>query len=355
MDNGISLWVIASCAAFLNTPTTLAADTPTTNHAKQAVETFTPPELERTKKPLFPRSSQIKGHEGWVNLSMMIDTNGEPYDVTVTSSSGEPAFEKSAVAAASKWQYQPAELGSAKIDAAVRTVVTFELSGPTGASSAYTKSYRKLNSAIEADDQTSAEKLLTTLADISHTLYEQAYWRLGQYQYERKWGSSQGQYAALNRATFLNGDRGYLPDESLTSLLAARFNLELEASLYAKARATATSLLARKLDDGLRAGLERVQREIDNLEVAEGTIVVSGNIDNSNYFGHDLLRGAFAFRNVEGDIAELRLHCDKGYVGFVYDAGISYNVEPGYRDCSLTAIGTPGTTFQLVELSPGEE
>lgn len=105
----------------------------------------------------------------------------------------------------------------------------------------------------------------------------------------------------------------------------------------------------------MRAGLERAQREIENLEDADGTIVISGNIDRANYFSHALLRSAFAFRKVEGDIAELRLHCDKGYVGFMYDADISYKVEPNYRDCSLTAIGTPGTTFELLELSPSEQ
>lgn len=102
MKHSISLWVKANCAALLTAPTMLAVDTPGREGAKQPIQTFTPPEVDNTRPPNFPRSSQIKGHESWVTLSMMIDTDGKPYDVTVIASSGEPEFEKSAVKAANK-------------------------------------------------------------------------------------------------------------------------------------------------------------------------------------------------------------------------------------------------------------
>ncbi len=154
----------------------------------------------------------------------------------------------------------------------------------------------------------------------------------------------------MQQATYLDGDQGFLPDVELTNLLAIRMNLELEMSRFSSARTTATSLLKREIDDDLRSEIEKVTREIDEFETSKGTIVVSGSIDDANYFNYSLLRPTFGFRKVVGDIAELRLHCDKGYVGFIYKPDISYTVEPGYRDCSLTAIGTPGSTFELVEL-----
>jgi len=317
-----------------------------------AIETFTPPTLAKPKAPTYPTSAQYRGYEGWVSVSMMVDAEGKAYDLTVMDSSGSDEFEKAALKVIPKWRFNPAELGSTKIDAAVRRSFTFELSGPggPGASKAYGRKYKRLVDAIESGDQEKAEELLAKLEASSLNLYEQAYSQVGRYQYEREWGSLEGQYAALRQATFLDKDRGFLPDDVLTNFLAARLNLELQMSLFSSGRKTADNLLKRELEDSSRAEIENVQRQIDEFESSEGLIVVAGSIDDSNYFGHLLLRPTFSFRNVTGDIAELRLHCDKGYVGFVYKPEISYTVEPGYRDCGLTAIGTPGSTFELIEL-----
>ena len=78
--------------------------------------------------------------------------------------------------------------------------------------------------------------------------------------------------------------------------------------------------------------------------------MVKGKIDKANSFHHSLLRSRFSFSEVEGDLAELRLRCEKGYVGFVYQEGTAYEAEGGVGECSLQIIGDPGTTFKLLEL-----
>ena len=344
----------ASAAEITQTET--VADIQTTVAEREVIETFKPPETLKLKHPKYPKDSQRRGYEGWVYVSMMVDPTGKPYDETVQNSSGDSSFEKAALRAVRGWRFKPAELGATKIDAAVRHAITFELSGPggKGAAPSYVRRYRRLMKAIESDEQEKAEELLADLEPRSLTLYEQAYFQVARYQYEKKWGSPEGQYIALGRATFLDRDRGFLPDETLTSFLAIRMNLELQMSRFSSARKTAAKLPKREISDALRSELEKMRSEIDQYEASPGTIVVSGRIDNSNYFSHSLLRPTFSFRNVKGDIAELRLHCDKGYVGFIYKPEISYTVEPGYRDCGLTAIGTPGSTFELIELPAAE-
>ena len=344
---------LAAGTAWAESETTV--DPPASVVQPLVIETFTPPKKAKTPAPVYPRNAQIKGHEGWVSMSMMVDAEGKPYDVTVINSSGDAAFEKAARLAASRWTFEPAELSSTKIDAAVRRGITFQLSGATGASRSYIRRFRKLTKAIESDDPDKAKQLLAALGKYSRTLYEQAYRQLGLYQYESKWGSPEGQYEALIGAAFIDHGRGFLPDALLTKLLVAKLNLELQTSYFASARSTATSLMERTLDNPMRQEIEKVSREIDQIEKADSMIVVSGRIDSTNYFSHSLLRPTFSFRNLEGDIAELRLHCDKGYVGFIFKPELSYTVEPGYRDCGLTAIGTPGSTFELVELATGNE
>ena len=65
---------------------------------------------------------------------------------------------------------------------------------------------------------------------------------------------------------------------------------------------------------------------------------------------HSLLRSRFSFTEVEGDIAELRLRCEKGYVGFIYKEEITFEVDEEAGECGLQVIGDPGTTFKLLEL-----
>ena len=69
-----------------------------------------------------------------------------------------------------------------------------------------------------------------------------------------------------------------------------------------------------------------------------------------NSYYHRLLKSQFSFSEVKGDIAELRLRCEKGYVGFIYKEGTAYESESGVGECSLQIIGDPGTTFKLLEL-----
>jgi|GEM_PF-803155 len=319
-----------------------------------AIETFSPPKLKSSVNPRYPKKYQSSGREGWVTVSMMIDQQGKPYDVRVVGSSGDPKFEKETLRVVPRWRFEPATLGTEKIDAAVRNGISFALSGATGATPSFVRRYKKLVQAIKSAEQADAHELLISLDASSRNLYEQAYWNLCKYLFEQKWGSEKSAYVALRRATRLDNNRGFLPEHMLLNLLTTKFNLELRASRYARARATAESLLEREVDSEIRQQLTEKLREIDQLAFSEGAIVLPGRIDDSNYYGHTLLRRNFAFRSLRGDIAELRLHCDKGYVGFTFDEKMSYAVDPSYSDCYLNAIGTPGTTFELVELAASD-
>lgn len=312
---------------------------------------FSPPKRIKVAPPTYPRNYRSSGREGWVTVSMMVDTQGEPYDLRVIGSSGDALFEKAALRTMPKWRFHPAVLDSNNVDAAVCHSITFALTGEVGASRSYVKRYKKLSKAIQSGDRARSKELLKVLESYARSLYEQAYFHLGSYLYESKWGTDGRAYRALHRATFLDNSQGFLPEETLLSLLVSRLNHELNSSRFALAKVTAKDLLDRELDEDLRKQITATLFEIEQLVSAKGVIVHAGRIDDGNNSTHRLLRPQFKFRNVAGDIAELRLHCDKGYVGFTYDETLSYSVNPSYRECILTTIGTPGTTFDLVELA----
>jgi hypothetical protein len=96
--------------------------------------------------------------------------------------------------------------------------------------------------------------------------------------------------------------------------------------------------------------VEDIVKQIERIREGDGLVVVRGIIGAGNSSYHRLVKSQFSFSEVIGDIAELRLRCERGYVGFVYQEGTAYEAESGVGECSLQIIGDPGTTFKLLEL-----
>jgi len=95
--------------------------------------------------------------------------------------------------------------------------------------------------------------------------------------------------------------------------------------------------------------VEAAKQRITVARLEKTQTKVAGEVDASNRFIHYLYRKKFALEQVSGDIAELRLHCERAYVGFIYEVGKTYVVDPNTGSCTLILIGDPGTTFALIE------
>lgn len=50
-----------------------------------------------------------------------------------------------------------------------------------------------------------------------------------------------------------------------------------------------------------------------------------------------------------GEMAEIKLRCDKKYVFFHYYPEISYRTPQEYGDCQMELVGNPGTRFNLIQ------
>jgi TonB family protein len=79
--------------------------------AQAPIETFTGPKAIEKVAPSYPESERQTGDEGWVIVNLMIDPKGKPYEATVADSTGNPVFEKAALAAVDKWRFEPASKG----------------------------------------------------------------------------------------------------------------------------------------------------------------------------------------------------------------------------------------------------
>lgn len=88
----------------------------------------TPPKLLDAPAPKYPEAERNQGHEGGVLLSITVRKNGRVGEVTAESSSGFPALDEAALAAARKWRFAPARDADGKtVEATVQRKLTFKL------------------------------------------------------------------------------------------------------------------------------------------------------------------------------------------------------------------------------------
>ena len=142
----------------------------------------------------------------------------------------------------------------------------------------------------------------------------------------------------------------YIPDKSIPGLLLNQLGLEVKQNYLRDALDTSVLLDQYTLSPRDLNYLEEIVSQIDQIKKGDGIVIVKGSIGSDNSFYHLLLKSRFRFSEVSGDIAELRLRCEKGYVGFVYQEEIAFEVDDEAGECSLQVIGDPGTTFKLLEL-----
>lgn len=81
----------------------------------------------RNPPPRYPEGLRKKGIEGRVILSVSVNQSGSPSRVTVSRSSGYPAFDRAAIAAVKRWKFNPANVGNTPINSTVRIPISFRL------------------------------------------------------------------------------------------------------------------------------------------------------------------------------------------------------------------------------------
>lgn len=87
------------------TPEAPAPDSP------PAVREVAEPDILTRVPPLYPLASRRKGEAGTVLLLVRIDAGGKVLEVSVRSTSGHPALDRSAVTAVSRWKFRPGAPG----------------------------------------------------------------------------------------------------------------------------------------------------------------------------------------------------------------------------------------------------
>ena len=97
--------------------------------AKKATEVVSAANLELAKyvAPSFPTSARQRGLSGWVDVQLLVTSDGSVSDVIITGAEPVGVFEQAAVDAVRKWRYKPVERDGHAIDQRARLRMKFAL------------------------------------------------------------------------------------------------------------------------------------------------------------------------------------------------------------------------------------
>ncbi|MEI8121793.1 MAG: TonB family protein [bacterium] len=78
-------------------------------------------------KPYYPYAARTRGEDGWVTIHLRVSARGEADSVEVKSSSGHPSLDDSALSAARKARFKPAERDGKPVPAEMDLQFEFRL------------------------------------------------------------------------------------------------------------------------------------------------------------------------------------------------------------------------------------
>ena len=335
------MWLLSTVALAQSGPETTQDPG---NQQKVPIDVYEPPHPKSIK---WVSGRAVKTQGCWVELAMMVDKKGKPFEVTVIQSTGSKDFEREAIQAIQQSPFEPGTLNGKPVASSYEFTYLAETASQEGVRKGFLVSYNSLIEDIKAGDRAAADAARKKLKIT--TSYEDAYFGLAAYKYAVKWEDESQQLDGLRRAIVWQGTAHYLPQETFRYALLMRLQLELKSRQYAEALTTAKRLEKVGIDPETAAELKAAAEKLDKIRTDDTSYEVAGWIPERNWFLH-LFKQHFRAIVSDGNISEAKLRCEKRYDHFAFDSNLQYQVD-ATKDghCSIELIGSPGTRFRFVQ------
>ncbi|MCB1646724.1 MAG: energy transducer TonB, partial [Pseudomonadales bacterium] len=315
------------------------------------VESYIPPERIELRLH-YPAIDLQNGNEGWVEAHMMVSPEGKVYEPVIIDSSGGAGFERAAIRALKKGKFKPASLHGEPIDAGMRLKLTYRLKNKSQTvSREFHRDITEFIASIGNGDVEAAGKYREQLLlRGAKNLFEDAWLNFAMANYYQASNDKEGQYRHLKRAVAYESKESFLPASLFQSALVSMFALNVERSDFAAALATWKMLEPRLQDNDLKARLNNLVHEVRTAIEGDSAIRVKGQIDQGYGWAMKLVRSEFFVEPSEGRISELKLRCEKQYIGFPWRPDIAFRVPKAYGACVLQGIGDRAAEFTAVQM-----
>jgi TonB family protein len=305
---------------------------------------LTIPKLTEWTQPAYPREQAATGGEGWVDVGLMVDTAGKPFEVTVNASSGDSTFEKAALAAVERARYKPGLLNGQPVESATAIRIFFrDPDAPVGAKADFVGPYERLQRAVKAKDRAQADAAMKLLH--VNNLYEDAYYGVASYLYASEWGDETQQLRGLYRA--INGAK-YLSKEAAQSALLTAMSLNVNLRRYGEAMMYWHEVQGSTVDPKAIEKLRPLMQQVADIGSGHKPYELTASMPDGSWHIR-LYEQNFRISISQGHISQVNLRCDKGFIRFTFDPDLEYKVADKYGSCGMEIVGEPGTDFTLTQ------
>ena len=316
------------------------------------VMTFKNPKVIKRPKILYPKRPLSKSEEGWVRLQAMIDLEGKPFDIIVTDSVGDRAFEGAAIQALRRSRFQPGEANGEQVESRYWWQVTFEMASKAALyHSAFRKRFFDVVNAVAENEKADAEDGLEGLSERRKTLHEDAMYWTAKYYFDQQWGTPSQQLSSVSRALGYDKNRRYMDANLYRKLLWSKFSLQIDRRRYADALDTLSTFETLEgVEDGMRTQAQEYRNAINELSASEKVFTVAGILSEYGRWYYTPLRNNFGLTDVVGSVKEFTLYCQSNRFRFEYEPDFEYRVDGTNGTCNVAVVGEPGTEFTFVQL-----
>lgn len=339
--------------------------------------------------PKYPVNQARNGVDGWVKLSFIVEPDGKTSNAIVESSSGISAFEREALKAVEKWQYDPAMENGKAIQQcynSVRMEFSMGRNKPTVSKKFY-RLYDKLASALDAKEAKDIEDYAERVAKYKiKTLEESQYKYTILADYAEYVGDKEQQLSYLDAAASFSGASDYFKykrglesvasvglevdskssreeqlsavkkrkyahiDKVLFPILHKKLVIELEFGQVSEALRTVNGLLLLDSASNNQAAYSKQKAFLKEIIDGDRPIVTSANIEENQFWHYRLLRNTFQLTDINGRLTKLDVRCrNKRHVYTVDDRSV-WQLPETWQGCGVYIYGEDNTQFKLVEL-----
>lgn len=310
----------------------------------RAQDEVTPPMPLESVAPEAPQTPFGTALEGWVTLRYTVLADGSTEDVRVIDSMPPQLDPSEAVRAVESWTFTPAMAGGEAVPwFNNESVIVFDdPEVPLEPTPMFAQAYREVVELINQqefeDAQKRNERLMTSrLGEIGVAQTQLAY-------IDATLDEPHAAYTAILRAT--DPAVPALKPAELNEALRYRFVIEIGLGRAVDALET----YRRRQDLGLETDdpLAEQAAFIEEALKGDNPLGIKGLVGREPWL-HRPSRRTFTFANVDGDIREIRVECDRRTAVLEYMPDVDWTLPESWGSCVLFVDAKRDTTFTLYE------
>lgn len=307
-------------------------------------------QLIEREPPKYPRSEARAGKEGWVRLDLVVDKQGEVLDAVVLDSSGVEGFEREALRAVRRWQYEPALVDGEPVQQCYKVQLDFTLKQQRhGVTRRFASRIRAIQELLENQQLEEAKAKLDKLrARPQWNLTEDGWYWMIEALYQEAVGNVTRQIRSLKRVAGVSARR--LPDEQLRYVLQKLFVLQISQNQFSEALSTYEKLQQVSDSEELIATMAPYVEQIRQIVDSEQPFYISARVNERRYWAHQLSRPAFELAEISGTLDTLEVRCERQLQTYKAVSGVEWRIPPSWGACRVKVKGEQGSEFKLIEL-----